>query len=312
MRLRRSAPAFLAFAKVRAYSRPAGASGLRGGDGAQPIGLARPIAPADTTIMSSTAPALNAETSVAVASRGIRLFPWASYAFIAFFICALAAFWPQYLSKLPGGGLYKHLHAVLMTLWFGLLIVQPLLAKTGRFALHRTLGRTSFVVAPLAVLSMLLLTHARIRDFYAVVAKQGLHGSEVAQQIAFYTTLPLAMAALFATAYALAIRHRGQVALHARYMICTGFALVDPVGARLLDFYVSHNLPDWAYQGTTFAVTDLFVVWLIWRERGASRGRAAFPVILAVMVLLQIAIFALSYLPGWQAVITWFGALPIT
>jgi hypothetical protein len=103
--------------------------------------------------------------------------------------------------------------------------------------------------------------------------------------------LPLALAAIFAAAYTLAVRFRRQTALHARYMICT---LVDPVGARLINFYISHNLPVWAYQGITFMLTDLIVLWLIWRERHTTRGRTAFPVMLVLMVPLQVSVFVVS------------------
>jgi hypothetical protein len=244
-----------------------------------------------------------AQTADALATpkqRGLPLFPWVSYAFITFFVAALAAFWPPYLSKLPGGGFYRHFHATAMTLWFGLLISQPLLAKTGHYALHRWLGRTSFVLAPVAVLSMVLLTHARVQRYSDPLA------------VSFTMILPLAMAAIFAAAYTLAVRYRRQTALHARYMICTAFALVDPVGARLISFYVSHNLPVWAYQVITFMLTDLIVLWLIWRERHTTRGRTAFPVMLALMVPLQVSVFTLPFVPAWQAVARWFRALPLT
>jgi hypothetical protein len=235
--------------------------------------------------------------------EGVRsggLFPWAGYAFVVFFLAALAAFWPEYLSGLPRGGFYKHFHASLMTLWFGLLIAQPLLIRAGRRPLHRILGRSSFVVAPLAIVSMVLLTHARV------------HELPTASTDAYFAVLPLAMATLFTVAYALAIGYRHQPALHARYMICTGLALVDPVGARLIGFYLPFAVPGWAYQGTTFTLTDLFLAWLIWRERHALRGRAAFPVILAVAIILQAAVFVLPYVPAWQAAIRWFAGLPLT
>jgi hypothetical protein len=177
--------------------------------------------------------AQTADVLAAPKQCGLPLLRWVSYAFIAFFVAALAAFWPPYLSKLPGGGFYRHFHATAMTLWFALLIFQPLLAKTGRYALHRWLGRTSFVLAPVAVLSMVLLTHARVQQYSDPLA------------VSFTMVLPLALAAIFAAAYTLAVRFRRQTALHARYMICTAFALVDPVGARLINFYISQNLPVW-------------------------------------------------------------------
>lgn len=234
-------------------------------------------------------------------TEGVRRsgpFPWAGYAFAVFFMAALVAFWPGYLSKLPGGGFYRHLHAVVMTLWFALLIAQPLLIRAGKRPLHRLLGKTSFVLAPLAIVSMILGVHARMMELKDPVQ-------------AYYAVLPLAIATLFAVAVTLALVYRKKSALHARYMICTGLALIDPVGARLLGYYFP-PLPEWAYQGTTFMLTDLLLLWLIWRERHAPRGRTAFPVMLAVAIPLQVCVFALPYAPAWQAATQWFRALPLT
>jgi hypothetical protein len=93
-------------------------------------------------------------------------------------------------------------------------------------------------------------------------------------------------------------------------MICTGLALIDPVGARLLGYYFP-PLPDWAYQGTTFTLTDLLLLWLIWRERRAPRGRVAFPLMLALAIPLQVCVFVLPGVPAWQAFTRWFGSLAL-
>lgn len=250
--------------------------------------------------MSAVAPTSSSAESPISPKAGRRdgLFPRAGYLFALFFMAALVAFWPGYLSKLPGGGFYRHLHAVVMTLWFGLLIAQPLLIRSWRRPLHRLLGKSAFVLAPLAVVSMILGVHARMLEL-----------KNAAQ--AYYAILPLAIAAMFTIAVTLALLYRRQSALHARYMICTGLALIDPVGARLLGYYFP-PLPGWAYQGTTFTLMDLLLLWLIWRERRAPRGRAAFPVMLAVAIPLQVSVFVMPYVPAWQAAMQWFRALPLT
>lgn len=252
----------------------------------------------------SSSPTPQRDSTVVARRRSAGQFPWAGYAFLASFVLALFAFWPEYLSKLPGGGFYWHLHAILMTLWFGLLITQPLLIRAGNRPLHRLLGKTSFALAPLAIVSILLLAHARIREFEGAPAA-------VASAFASHAVLPLSLMMLFAISWALAIHYRRNPALHARYMICTGLAFIDPIGSRLLGYY-GPPLPDWAYQGTTFALTDLLLIWLIWRERDSARGRAAFPAMLAVAAVLQISVFVLPEVPAWQSFMQWFAALPLT
>ena len=88
-----------------------------------------------------------------------------------------------------------------------LLVAQPLAIRTRRIALHRTLGRASYVIAPLVVISMVLLAHSKTHG----AAREDLLGAYV----------PLSLAALFALSWTLGIATRRTMALHARFMVCT-------------------------------------------------------------------------------------------
>lgn len=58
-----------------------------------------------------------------------------------------------------------HVHAVLMGAWIVLLLVQTALVSTGHRRLHQTLGMASLVLAPLLVLSSLVLFPAIARSY---------------------------------------------------------------------------------------------------------------------------------------------------
>ena len=178
-----------------------------------------------------------------------------------------------------------------------MLVAQPLAIRTKRLALHRRLGRSSYALAPLVLMSMVLLAHSKT------------HGLSVAQNVGIY--VPLSLTALFALSYALGILMRRTVALHARFMVCTALTLIDPVLVRMM-FWVNPN-PTWMYQWFTFAVTDLVFVVFIWRERHARAGRAVFPTMLGVFVFAQV-ILLFGFYQGWwwQAFVSWFVALPLT
>jgi hypothetical protein len=212
-------------------------------------------------------------------------------------LLALVAFWPTYLSRPLTVDAYTHLHALGATLWMVMLIAQPLAIRTRRLALHRRLGRSSYALAPLLLVSIVVLAHSKT------------HGLSVAQNIGIY--VPLSLAALFAVSYALAILTRKVVALHARFMVCTALTLIDPVLVRIM-FWIDPT-PTWMYQWFTFGVTDLVFVVLMWRERDARRGRAVFPAMLATFVLAQVGLlFGFSETPQWKAFVSWFTALPLT
>jgi hypothetical protein len=85
-----------------------------------------------------------------------------------------------------------------MTLWLALLVAQPLLISRGRRALHRTLGSASYLLVPAIVVASVRLTHFRARSMpEALLATEGR-----------FFFLPLAMIALFAASWLLAMLWR--------------------------------------------------------------------------------------------------------
>src|SRR5678810_1091730 len=50
-----------------------------------------------------------------------------------------------------------HIHGALLMMWLVLLIVQPLLIKTGRTQLHRTICTVSWVLGPLIIIFLFLI-----------------------------------------------------------------------------------------------------------------------------------------------------------
>ena len=223
--------------------------------------------------------------------------PW----FAGLLVVAGIAFWPTYLSRLAASNAYVHLHAVTATLWMALLVAQPLAIRARNLSLHRALGKASYGLAPLVVAAMVLLAHHRL---------QGLEARPFFEQT--YTLyLQLSLAALWALCYGLAVAFRRRTALHARFMVCTGLTLVDPV---LIRFVIWANpAVDWNFQWLTFGITDLVLVALILLERRVAGGRSVFPAMLAVFVLSQ----APAVLGGWksatwQGFAAWFAAVPLT
>lgn len=216
---------------------------------------------------------------------------------------ALLAFWPSYLSRSGAEATgYVHVHATAMTLWFALLIAQPLLIWTGRRALHRRLGALSYGLAPAIVVAGVLLSHA------ALIRDAG--GDPAGAGATLY--LPLAMIAWFAACYVLAIAYRRVPALHARFMIGTSLAAVDPIASRVAAFYFPPLEDATRYQLISWGLTATILAVLIVGERGQRRGRAVFPVMLAASTVVFALWFRLAPSAAWLAFARWFHDLPIT
>ena len=236
------------------------------------------------------------------------MFRGAAFYFIALLAVTLVAFWPTYISKLPGGfSGYFHFHAIVMLVWFGLLIVQPLLVRANRLRFHRALGKLSYGIAPVIVVAAILLAHVRLppaNDPSFAIA-------------ALYLYLPISMIALFAIAYVLAVVYRRTTALHARYMICTTIALVDPVVGRVIGLYIrpaangffsAHRLE----QLVSYLVTLAVLALLIYRERAQRRGRTVFPIMLGATSAVYGLWFVLPATGVWLRFAHWFRDLPLT
>lgn len=220
----------------------------------------------------------------------------------ALLVVAALAFWPSYLAPgLSSSSRYIHIHAVTATIWMLMLIAQPWLIRTYRFDLHRRIGALSYAIAPLVVLSMILLANYRLRT-----------APPEAYQVQTYVLyLQISLAFLFSLSYSMAIVFRKDAAVHARFMVCTALTLIDPIFARL--FYWIHPASVHQHQWFTFGLTDLLFILLIILERRNDRGRWVFPLIMCAFILTQIpALLMLTWRPVWQSFATWFASLPIT
>ena len=224
--------------------------------------------------------------------------PW----FAGLLALAIFTFWPSYVSLPPArSSPYTHFHALVATAWMLLLVGQPMLMRAGRRQAHRALGKASWVVGPLFIVAAVLLAHHRITvaspDFYPIQT--------------YILWLQVSLGGLFALCWALAMAYRREMPIHARFMICTGLTLIDPVVIRLWN-WIGFD-PNVNYQWYTFGLTDAVFLLLIWLDRQSSKGRWVFPTMLGVFLLAQIpALFGLTQQAWWQSFARWFAALPLT
>lgn len=222
------------------------------------------------------------------------------YYFLGLLGLAIIGFWNSYFSQLfTETGRYTHFHAITMLLWLALLISQPFLVRYQKLDLHRRLGRLSYVLFPLLVVSVILLAHSQI-----IIYEDGIRASR--RYILF---LQLGLLLIFCINYVLAIRYRHSLAHHARFMIGTALTLIDPAVARL-----PIDLPDLPvkYQVVTFSAVFLVLVVLIVLERQQKRAQLVFPFILAMFALCLTLLVNGTNSMAWQAFSLWFANLPLT
>jgi len=230
---------------------------------------------------------------------------WVSPAYAALLVLALVAFWPGYLS-LPKSRFsgWFHLHAVAAMLWFFMLIAQPWAIHSGRRALHRLVGRASYVLMPVLVISFIGLAHDVMK---------GRTGAEAAVQ-AYFFYIRVVLVAIFVGCYVMAVVNRRNAPVHSRYMVCTGLALVDPVVHRLASRFM-HGA-DINYQLLTFGLVLAILAILIWMERNARAGRRVFPIVFIAFFIAGLPLALDFHTWGapwalWKSVAAAFAALPL-
>jgi len=213
---------------------------------------------------------------------------------------AIAAFWPSYLSRATSiPEVRVHLHGAVMALWVAMLITQAFLIRNGARPTHRLIGKASYVLAPLIVLSTLALAHLRLHEA----------GDDPPVDLLYFVYVQLAMLSLFVLAYVLAIKHRKTPQLHARYMACTALALFDPIFARLLYNHLGIDFP--LAQVITYTAMDAILLGLALWDWRHDRRPSVYPAMLGIFVLVQLPTFFLYKLPVWRKVAVWYGSLPI-
>lgn len=216
---------------------------------------------------------------------------------LALLALAVPAFWPGYFGKLGDDlPLAMHVHAAVATLWMALLVVQPFLVAKERRAWHRRVGAAAWVVAPLFVAAGLWLARVRFGGMPdAVFVEAGR-----------FLWLPLSMTVMYALMVTLALAYRHQTALHARFMLGSALAMVDPVGARLLDLAFGARLVSPWHQVMTFVVVDVVFLLMAIRPRLAPQHARPYAFAVAATVALQLGYFTVSRTDAWFAVASAF------
>lgn len=131
-----------------------------------------------------------------------------------------------------------HFHAFVMTAWFLMLVIQPLLITKRYMRIHRLLGKASYILAPLIILSMILII--RVHQMKGIDTYMLYHN--------FFSI------ASFSFFYLTAMVNKKNVAYHARYIMITPLILFGPAAARIwMQFPVLNIVPHFV----------LFFIWVM-------------------------------------------------
>ena len=230
----------------------------------------------------------------------------AHYYLLALFPVIALAFWPAYFSRLGAAPLALHFHGVTAFLWILLLAGQSWTMHHRERALHRTMGKASFVLFPLFLAGGLLVIQSMSRTTSLGVSPfYNLYGSGLAVHDVISS---IAIAAF----YFQAMKWRWKVNQHARYMLATILFLLGPIFARVLPI-----LPPLAMSGpadlhrfeSSYHLANMIAVviavFLAWRSGRHGRPYAFAAIICAGQSL---AFATLPWFSSWQTLFVGIGS----
>ena len=212
--------------------------------------------------------------------------------FAAILTITLFGFFPSYFSKFPtfeGFGWPYHFHAFIALVWIGMLITQAFLIRAKQYAIHRKVGRASYVVIPLLLLSFLLMARAQYQRNTLVN-----HLSE-ADAVAALSRNGIPEFVFIAILYTLGIVYKKRPAWHLRFFTAIGIVMLGPGLARLA---FGHLPPHVA--GPILGVTFLALS-LIWLIVDVVRKRSPVPLLTYIAITITAVVLpGLGHTGWWQ------------
>jgi hypothetical protein len=197
------------------------------------------------------------------------------YVFLLIIPLTIIGFYPSYFGLFPEFNEHidtlVHLHFFLSALWIAILITQPLLIVNKKYKWHKIIGKSSYVIFPLWILSFLVM-------IYKVIEKEDYD----------YLVFPIGNMLILIVLYFLAIKHRKTTAKHMRYMIASAIVLIDPTIGRWT-FNIFEN--DLIAMPITYAIMNLILVGLIWMDKRNGKDYKPYVVALICFLLYNIAFF---------------------
>ena len=153
------------------------------------------------------------------------------YFFIPLFACVLVGFYETYFVYFPTFkevNAIKQFHGIMLFTWFVLLIVQPFLLRYKKHKIHRTLGKLSYLLVPLVMVSIFLVSKQKyLNNHLKVPIEQNIGDLAMNIPSIFY----------FALLFTLAMIFKKKGAIHMRFMIANALFVFSPGFGRAFIIY---------------------------------------------------------------------------
>ena len=235
------------------------------------------------------------------------------------------AYWFLLLIPLIGWGFYQsyfatllaprpsiiHIHFVLMMIWAAMLIVQPLLIRYKKLAIHRIIGQLSYVVMPLLLFTgFLLIRFVYYRGVNVTGEPIGSPDSApTSSQFQFAAdSIRIIIVYLFWLGffYSLAVMNRRTTSVHARYMVAASLTMIGPTLERILflTFDIEKFFGVVPIESLSFFLQDLILAGLLIYDHKNNKPTGTLWLCLLVYLTGQFLYFFVKGKPFWETFIS--------
>jgi hypothetical protein len=209
-------------------------------------------------------------------------FKYLGYFFLILIPLTIGGFYKTYFGLIPDFNenitFWIHVHSAIASLWIIMLCIQPLLIQFKKVSYHKWLGKFSYVLFPLLILSFWPQAFAKI-DHSKDLSIFSIDGIK---PIFF----PIIFSILLVTFYSLAMINRKNTGIHMRYMIATAIVFIDPTLNRILNNYSPFSV--FIRDHITFGIQYLILFGLIYLDSLNKRNFNPYVVALICFIIYDI------------------------
>lgn len=222
-----------------------------------------------------------------------------SFLFIAILAVIVLGFYKTYFGLFPKFDkvtTIQHIHGLLFSTWFVLLIIQPLLIRYEKYRWHRIIGRCTYVLVPLIIISI----HFIAQEAYLSAVANHVPQKTIIAGLYF----PTYQIVDFALLYILAIANVKNTPSHMRYMITTSLAISGAGIRRVFLHWMGMSGSDVVLYA--FILTDAILVGLIIYDRIKGSTNKAYLISLAILLVSHLGFYFIPNSALWQSVCGYF------
>jgi TM2 domain-containing membrane protein YozV len=202
-----------------------------------------------------------------------KSYKYLGYFFLLLIPLTIAGFHKTYIAQFPNFKdnitYFIHIHAFIATVWIGILIVQPILIVNKKFSLHRKIGKASYIVFPLLILSFIPQI---IRTANSANPKN-----------LFFSLADCSLLIIF---YSLAVYYKKTSSRHMRYMIATTLVFLGPTVGRIGPILLGWS--EMMTQNVQYGIIYLILVSLLFYDKANNKKFQPYSIAICFFVVHQI------------------------